>query len=304
MWNLVKEYIKRKILAPFSNKVTRALLYIGGSLLLLPTIKYIILDLVIRWLFAVSIPFDYPSRESIIAGVIILFLASVHNLFFILIQSGENKIELDIGENRLRGMFNTEEIQKLIRSVPDEQDASLNYEKLREKCQPLITSAVCEIDNGRLEKGHQLLCQVMNELPLGIVGSAYLNYGYYLSCKGSSEDKEYYYAALRVFKDVGFKEGAAKLYQNLGESYRSAHEFKKALDFQLKSVEFRRDIGDEIELADALSSLGLVYAHQCEHESAERIFNESIALYQKHGIQSQAKRVKSYIDTLKSCPNY
>jgi tetratricopeptide (TPR) repeat protein len=94
------------------------------------------------------------------------------------------------------------------------------------------------------------------------------------------------------------------IYQNLGEASRLKHQFDKAENLQKEAINLRKELNDEIGLADALSSLGLVYAQQCRHEEAEEAFLESISLYQKHGADSQIKRVNSYIDTMKTCPNY
>ena len=77
---IVKEAIKRFLLAPFSNKVTRILLCIGGSLLLIPTAEYILMDLLVQHFLGMSVGFEYPSTMSFVAGVFVLLTASIQIL--------------------------------------------------------------------------------------------------------------------------------------------------------------------------------------------------------------------------------
>jgi tetratricopeptide (TPR) repeat protein len=304
MWSTIEEAIKRYLLAPFSNKVTRTLLFIGGSLLIFPTVEYLLVDLLIQKIFGISTGFDYPSTGSFISGVIILLIASVHDVAFQVVRKQSDSVEIEISGNRVTGTFNAEEVIGLISGAPISGDISLDYDKLVEKYQPLITDAVIKIDQGRLEQGKDLLHQVLNELPIGIIGTAYLNYGYYHSAKNSSDGEEYYQVALRIFKDLGYKSGMAAIYKNLGETARLKHDFIRAEELQKKAVELLRELDDEIGLADAISSLGLVYAHQCKHSEAEALFGEAISIFQQHQADSQVRRVRSYIDTMRSCPNY
>jgi|GEM_PF-3967516 len=304
MRTLLKEIIKRYLLAPFSNKVTRVLLYVGSSLLALPTLEYLAFDLVLDYVFEQGIKLDYPTEETLVAGFFVLLLAVIHNIFVEKNKTIAELRQLEIGEVKIRGNLSSDELNEIIKHAPASNVKEIDYEYLSEKYQPKLIEAVFNIDQGNVEEGRKLLASVMNELPIGIVGTTYLNYGYYLSAAGSKNAEGYYLVAKQIFEDIDYKKGLAKVYQNLGESARLNHRFVASEEFHRKSIELRKKLDDDVALADSISSLGLTFAQQCRHEEAEALFNESIEIFEKERANSQVCRVKSYIDALRSCPKY
>jgi tetratricopeptide (TPR) repeat protein len=304
MWDLIKQALTKYLLAPFSNKVTRALLIAGSSLLAFPTIKYIVFDVVAKYLFKVDVGLTYRTGSLLMAGVIILAMAVLHNVYVTHNENTHPKCDLKIGEISIKGNFSIEEVKDLIHTAPVSGNRVLDYSGLREKYQPIISEAVRRIDQGNLDKGRELLQSVLKDMPLGIIATAYLNYGYYCSSSGKEGDAEYYQVALRIYKDMGYKEGLSTVYRNLGESARRKHDFDQAEHYQKEAISVSEQLEDKVGLADAIGNLGLVYAQQCRHKEAEAEFEKSIAIYEKLHAVSQIKRIKSYIDTMRTCPNY
>ena len=144
----------------------------------------------------------------------------------------------------------------------------------------------------------------LNELPLGVVGSAYLNYGYTASLVGSSKDVEYYRVAMRVFKDIGFDPGLVQVFVNLGESARRDRNFAEAEEHHQEAVRLADTVSDSAAIANARVSLGITYAIQCKHSLSEQEFLGAIRIYSDLNAEFQVRKVEQFITDLRSCRYY
>ncbi|HCE3689864.1 hypothetical protein HJ205_23350 [Vibrio parahaemolyticus] len=83
IWNeLILPFIKRWLLAPFSNKVTKMFLYTGAAIVAAPLIEHLIIKVVLLKLFDIDIPIDVPDVPAYVAGVALMFLGGLHNIGF------------------------------------------------------------------------------------------------------------------------------------------------------------------------------------------------------------------------------
>lgn len=78
----IKPAFKRWLLAPFSNKVTKTLLFTGAAIVAAPLIEHIILKVVLLHFFDIDVPIDVPDIPAYVSGVALLFIGALHNLSF------------------------------------------------------------------------------------------------------------------------------------------------------------------------------------------------------------------------------
>ncbi|MBU0912942.1 MAG: hypothetical protein KKF22_10425 [Gammaproteobacteria bacterium] len=93
----LKEIVKRWLLSPFSNKVTRILLYTGAAVVAAPVIEHLIIKTVLMKLFDINIPIDVPDIPAYIAGVALMIFGALHNLgyqYLTFIQSKTNDAKM------------------------------------------------------------------------------------------------------------------------------------------------------------------------------------------------------------------
>lgn len=83
IWDeLIHPFIKRWLLTPFSNKVTKMFLYTGAAIVAAPLIEHLIIKVILLKLLDFDIPIDVPDVPAYVAGVILMFLGGVHNIGF------------------------------------------------------------------------------------------------------------------------------------------------------------------------------------------------------------------------------
>jgi hypothetical protein len=80
--DFVKPAFKRWLLAPFSNKVTKALLITGAAVVATPLIEHIIVKLILLHLFNIEVPIDVPDIPAYVSGVVLMAIGALHNLSF------------------------------------------------------------------------------------------------------------------------------------------------------------------------------------------------------------------------------
>mgnify|MGYP005990740211 CR=1 FL=1 len=80
--DFIKPAFKRWLIAPFSNKVTKALLFTGAAIVAAPLIEHIILKVVLLQLFDIDVPIDVPDIPAYVSGVTLMAIGALHNLSF------------------------------------------------------------------------------------------------------------------------------------------------------------------------------------------------------------------------------
>ena len=97
LWaELIWPFLKMKLLSSFSNKVTKILLYTGGSIVTMPLIEHLVVKVILLKLFGVDLPIDVPDVPAYVAGVSLMLIGAVHNLgaqYISYIESSKSKKE-------------------------------------------------------------------------------------------------------------------------------------------------------------------------------------------------------------------
>ncbi|WP_081869847.1 hypothetical protein [Endozoicomonas numazuensis] len=77
----IKPALKRWLLTPFSNKVTKTLLFTGAAVVAAPLIEHIIIKVILLQFFDIDVPIDVPDIPAY-AGVALMTIGALHNLSF------------------------------------------------------------------------------------------------------------------------------------------------------------------------------------------------------------------------------
>ncbi len=96
----------------------------------------------------------------------------------------------------------------------------------------------------------------------------------------------YYFAALRIYEELGNDEGAASALGNLGNVYFYNGDFEKALEFELKALSIYEKIGSENGVDAMNLNIGLVYQNQNDYEHALKYFFKALKSDMKKGDKS------------------
>ncbi|MFG0723804.1 hypothetical protein ACF8PU_19355 [Pseudomonas sp. GLN_6] len=78
--------IQKWLHSPFSNKVTKALIFTGAAISAAPLIEHLILKVILLKIFNIDIPVDVPDTPAYIAGVTLMALGALHNILFLAIE--------------------------------------------------------------------------------------------------------------------------------------------------------------------------------------------------------------------------
>ncbi|MGQ2982326.1 tetratricopeptide repeat-containing sensor histidine kinase [Flavobacterium sp.] len=106
---------------------------------------------------------------------------------------------------------------------------------------------------------------------IGIVCSEQNNY---------AKGLEYYFKALKLFRETGQEEIVAIVYNNIGDIYSTQKEYTKALEYFNKALWIQKKTGDPSS-AITISNIGKIYLAKDEDEKALQSFNEAEAQFGK-----------------------
>ncbi|ADV86477.1 hypothetical protein [Vibrio vulnificus] len=93
---IVKAFVKKWLLSPFSNKVTKILLYTGAAVVAAPMIEHLIIKVILLKFFDINIPIDVPDVPAYVTGVILMTFGAIHNLayqYLVFIQSKMSEVQ-------------------------------------------------------------------------------------------------------------------------------------------------------------------------------------------------------------------
>ena len=107
---------------------------------------------------------------------------------------------------------------------------------------------------------------------IGVVCSEQSNYAKAL---------EYYFKALKWYKETGQEDVVAALYNNIGVIYKSQKEYSKALEYFNKAIWVQKKISDNT-VAVTITNVGRIYLDKNDDEQALRSFTEAEGLFLKN----------------------
>lgn len=89
----VDPYIKRWVLSPFSNFVTKAFLYTGIALVAAPVFEHLLIKVILKEVFDVELQIDVPDVPAYIAGVVLMVFGALYHLSITYLANMSNKLD-------------------------------------------------------------------------------------------------------------------------------------------------------------------------------------------------------------------
>ena len=89
--------------------------------------------------------------------------------------------------------------------------------------------------------------------------------------------------ALRLYRELGDRQGEANSLGNLGNAYFSLGEYERAIDFHNQSLKIKREIGDRRGEATSLGNLGAAYDVLGEYERAIDFLEQTLEIAREIG---------------------
>jgi len=121
------------------------------------------------------------------------------------------------------------------------------------------------------------------------VADSYLDIGniYHLNKDDYDKGREYYQKALKVYKQLGDKNGIAYVYYYIGYSYWSQGSFPEALNNGILSLKNYEEDGSKLGIAMAHEIIGKVYDSQHNYPEALSNFKKELIISQQIGNSSR-----------------
>ena len=89
---------------------------------------------------------------------------------------------------------------------------------------------------------------------------------------------EYFFEALKIYKELGLNKNIASVNNNIGLVYKESKKYDLAIDFLSKSVSWFKNSKETQVYSYSLNNLGGVYSKKAEYDSALFYFKKSIAI--------------------------
>ncbi len=112
---------------------------------------------------------------------------------------------------------------------------------------------------------------------LGNIGNVYLNQGDY------AKALDYYFKALKIFEEIGNKNGQAANLGNIGIVYNDQGDYAKALDYYFKALKINEEIGNKNGQAANLGNIGIVYLNQGDYAKALDYYFKALKINEEIG---------------------
>ncbi|GAA3705110.1 hypothetical protein GCM10022421_10050 [Oceanisphaera sediminis] len=87
LWSLGIIWIKIKIQSPFSNGVTKVLLYTGAAIVATPLLEHLLFSAVLKKWLGIDLGVEVPDTEAYITGSILMVLGVTHNLIYLALRN-------------------------------------------------------------------------------------------------------------------------------------------------------------------------------------------------------------------------
>ncbi|OIQ21408.1 MAG: hypothetical protein BM557_03920 [Flavobacterium sp. MedPE-SWcel] len=92
---------------------------------------------------------------------------------------------------------------------------------------------------------------------------------------------EYYFKALRIYREAKQEDIVARLYNNMGIVYKTNKEYDKALDYFKKALDVQERINDNTA-AITITNIGNIYLLQDKEAEALQSYNEALSIFTIH----------------------
>ena len=118
------------------------------------------------------------------------------------------------------------------------------------------------------------------------IAAAYGNLGNIHRIKGNLEKAlKYFEKALKLFEESGIKDGMATIYGNIGSVSRIKGELEKALKYYEKALRLNEESGSKERMATIYGDIGTVYGIKGEFEKALEYYKKALELDEELGIK-------------------
>jgi two-component system NarL family sensor kinase len=112
---------------------------------------------------------------------------------------------------------------------------------------------------------------------LSIIGISFMNKGNYTNAL------EYHIKALKVFEEIGNKNGIAACYNNIGLIYFNQSDFPNALENYLYALKIREETGDKQGMGVSYGNIGNIYHYQSNFAKALEYYLKALKLQEEIG---------------------
>lgn len=93
--------------------------------------------------------------------------------------------------------------------------------------------------------------------------------------------RQYGIQALELSKKKALKEFEVQALHNIGVTHEAQGDYEKALDYELRALSFRREMGNELKTANTLNNIGIIYDEQGNYKRALENYHEARKIYEK-----------------------
>jgi hypothetical protein len=87
LWELWMLWIKRKIQSPFSNGVTKALLYTGAAVVATPLLEHLVFNAILKNIMNIDLGIKVPDINAYVTGSILMVLGAAHNIVYLVLRN-------------------------------------------------------------------------------------------------------------------------------------------------------------------------------------------------------------------------
>ena len=88
-----------------------------------------------------------------------------------------------------------------------------------------------------------------------------------------------YKTILRLTKYSPHLKMIAEAYNDLGDTYRLKHDYKKGLSCLKKALEIRQKLGDSLQIANTLHNMGIIYRIDSQYQKALSAYEKALNIY-------------------------
>jgi hypothetical protein len=89
-WNIIVEAVLRFLRRPFSNFVTRILLFSGAAVFISPTIEDLIFNAILKNWLGIDLGIEVPGTEAYAFGTALMLIGAIHNIVFVYLMSAHD----------------------------------------------------------------------------------------------------------------------------------------------------------------------------------------------------------------------
>ncbi|MCX8080892.1 MAG: tetratricopeptide repeat protein, partial [Bacteroidia bacterium] len=107
--------------------------------------------------------------------------------------------------------------------------------------------------------------------------------GVYRIQDNNAKALEYYFRALKICEEIGYKQGQASNLGNIGIVFRQQSDYPKALEYLFHALKIHEEIGDKPGQAISLGNIGTVYHEQGDYPKALEYYFRALKINEEIG---------------------